>query len=45
MDESWLIVGDICKYLNVNNETVYMWIEQRALPCSSRRPSLDVQAR
>lgn len=25
-------VDDICKYLNVSNETAYKWIEQRAMP-------------
>ena len=32
MDERWLTVDDICKYLNVSNETVYKWIEQRSMP-------------
>ena len=32
MDERWLTVDDICKYLNVSNETVYTWIDQRAMP-------------
>lgn len=32
MDERWLTVDDICKYLNVSNETVYKWIEQRVMP-------------
>ena len=32
MDERWLTVKDICKYLNASNETVYKWIEQRAMP-------------
>ena len=32
MDERWLTVDDICKYLNVSNETVYKWIDQRAMP-------------
>jgi excisionase family DNA binding protein len=32
MDERWLKVDDICRYLNVSNETVYKWIEQRAMP-------------
>ena len=32
MDEIWLTVDDICNYLNVSNETVYKWIEQRAMP-------------
>jgi len=32
MDERWLTVDDICKYLNVSNETVYKWIEQRGMP-------------
>lgn len=32
MEDRWLTVDDICKYLNVSNETVYKWIEQRAMP-------------
>jgi excisionase family DNA binding protein len=32
MDERWLMVEDICRYLNVSNETVYKWIEQRDMP-------------
>ncbi len=32
MEERWLTVDDICKYLNVSNETIYKWIEQRGMP-------------
>ncbi len=32
MDERWLTVDDICRYLNVSNETIYKWIEQRKMP-------------
>lgn len=32
MEERWLTVDDICKYLNVSNETVYKWIEHRDMP-------------
>ena len=32
MDERWLTVNDIYNYLNVSNETVYKWIEHRAMP-------------
>lgn len=32
MKERWLTVDDICKYLNVSNETIYKWIEQRDMP-------------
>ena len=32
MEERWLTVDDICKYLNVTNETVYRWIEQKNMP-------------
>lgn len=32
MDTVSLTVDDICKYLNVSNETVYKWIEQRGMP-------------
>jgi excisionase family DNA binding protein len=31
-DERWLKVENICRYLNVSNETVYRWIEQRKMP-------------
>ena len=29
MEERWLTVNDICKYLNVSNETDYNWVKQR----------------
>ena len=32
MDERWLTVDDICTYLNVSNDTVYKWIEQKSMP-------------
>lgn len=32
MDERWLSVDDICRYLDVSNETVYKWIEHRGMP-------------
>ena len=32
MNERWLTVDDICKYLNVSNETVYKWIEHLGMP-------------
>lgn len=32
MDERWLTVEDICRYLSVSNETIYKWIEQRNMP-------------
>lgn len=32
MEDRWLTVDDICKYLSVTNETVYKWIDQRAMP-------------
>jgi excisionase family DNA binding protein len=32
MVEKWLTVDDICEYLNVSNETIYKWIEQRKMP-------------
>lgn len=32
IDERWLTVDDICKYMSVTNETVYKWIEQRGMP-------------
>ena len=32
MEDRWLTVDDIFKYLNVSNETTYKWIEQRGMP-------------
>ncbi len=32
MEERWLTVDDICRYLSVTNETVYKWIEHRGMP-------------
>lgn len=32
MEERWLTVDDICKYLNVSNDTVYKWIDQKDMP-------------
>lgn len=32
MEDRWLTVDDICKYLSVTNETVYKWIDQRGMP-------------
>lgn len=32
MEDRWLTVDDICKYLNVSNETIYKWIDQRGMP-------------
>lgn len=32
MEDRWLTVDDICKYLNVSNDTVYKWIEQKSMP-------------
>lgn len=32
MEDRWLTVDDICKYLNISNDTVYKWIEQKNMP-------------
>ena len=32
MEDRWLSVGEICKYLGVSNDTVYRWIDGRNLP-------------
>lgn len=32
MEDRWLKVSDICTYLNVSNETIYKWIDQRSMP-------------
>jgi len=32
IDDRWLSVREICKYLGVSNDTVYKWINQRNMP-------------
>ena len=32
MEDRWLTVDDIRKYLNVTKETIYKWIDQRGMP-------------
>ena len=32
MEDRWLTVEEICKYLSVTNETVYTWIEKKGMP-------------
>lgn len=32
LEDRWLSVGDICKYLGVSNDTVYRWIEKHSMP-------------
>ncbi|MBT8342840.1 MAG: helix-turn-helix domain-containing protein [Desulfatitalea sp.] len=32
MEDRWVTVEEICKYLNVSNETVYKWIDRMGLP-------------
>lgn len=32
MQDRWLTVDEICRYLSVTNETVYKWIDQRDMP-------------
>jgi len=32
MEDRWLTVDDICKYLNVSNETIYKWIKRSGMP-------------
>ncbi len=34
MEERWLTVDDICKYLSVTKDTVYKWIEQKQMPAN-----------
>ena len=31
-DDRWLSVDEIAKYLGVNRETIYRWIERKGLP-------------
>jgi len=32
MEDRWLSVDEISKYLGVSNDTVYRWIERRNMP-------------
>ena len=34
MEDRWLTVDDICKYLSITKDTVYKWIEQKGMPVS-----------
>lgn len=34
MEERWLTVDDICKYLSVTKDTVYKWIDNKNMPAS-----------
>jgi excisionase family DNA binding protein len=31
-EEKWLTVEEICNYLQVTKDTIYKWIDQRAMP-------------
>lgn len=32
MEDRWLSINEICKYLGVSNDTVYKWIETHNMP-------------
>lgn len=32
MEDRWLSVDEICKYLGISRDTIYKWIEERGLP-------------
>jgi excisionase family DNA binding protein len=32
MEDRWLSITEICKYLGVSNDTVYKWIDKHAMP-------------
>lgn len=34
MEDRWLTVDDMCKYLSVTKDTIYKWIEQKNMPAS-----------
>ncbi len=34
LEDRWLSVDEICKYLGVSNDTVYKWINKRGMPAS-----------
>ena len=32
IDDRWLSVDEICKYLGVSKDTVYRWIDRQGMP-------------
>lgn len=34
MEDRWLTVDDVCKYLSVTKDTIYKWIETRRMPAN-----------
>ena len=32
MEDRWLSITEICKYLGVSNDTVYKWIDRHGMP-------------
>ncbi len=32
IEDRWLSVGEICKYLGVSSDTVYHWIDRFGMP-------------
>jgi excisionase family DNA binding protein len=37
MEDKWLTVDDISKYLSVTKDTIYKWIENRNMPAHKVR--------
>ena len=34
IEDRWLSVEEICKYLGVSNDTVYKWIDKHGMPAN-----------
>ena len=32
LEDRWLSISEICRYLGVSNDTVYKWIDKHAMP-------------
>ncbi|HQV21908.1 MAG: helix-turn-helix domain-containing protein [Moraxellaceae bacterium] len=32
MADRWLSISEICQYLGVSSDTIYKWIEKKAMP-------------
>lgn len=32
VEDRWLSVEEICKYLGVSNDTIYKWIDKKKMP-------------
>ena len=43
MEDRWLSVDEMGKYLGISNDTVYRWIDRSGMPAHRIGASLEVQ--